>query len=77
MTLHQVRLIFTITVRTHYPSNGMGNEISTVPLGMPADIADMVGYMKGIYDIQDAADGNQDGDVTDMATLKNLLMVHP
>ena len=40
---------------THYPSgNGMGNEISTVPLGMPADIADMVGYMKGIYDIQDA-----------------------
>ena len=39
---------------------------------MPADIADMVGYMKGIYDIQDA-DG-QDGYVTDMATLKTLLI---
>ena len=54
--------------------SGMGNEISTVPFGMPADIEDMVGLMKSIYDIKDAADGNQDGNITDMADLKNSLI---
>ena len=59
---------------THYPSgNGMGNEISTVPFGMPADIEDMVGLMKSLYEAADSDSGQAGVQIDDMNALKGIL----
>ena len=59
---------------THYPSgNGMGNEISTVPFGMPADIEDMLGLMKNLYEGEDSDSGQAGVQINDMDALKGIL----
>ena len=52
----------------------MGNEISTVPFGMPADIDDMVGLMKNLYEAADSDSGQAGVQIDDMNALKGILM---